>query len=86
MNCKNEKLMNYNWNRVYNIFFIIDFSRLTRAVFQSLTIAMWYQNGKEVLELYVQYIRTIKSGKKRLKSMNFDRNRICKNFFTIYFK
>ena len=25
---------------------------------------MWYQNGKEVLELYVKYIRPIKSGKK----------------------
>ena len=51
--------MNYNWNRIYNIFFIIDFSCLMRAFF-NLTIVMWYQNGKEVLELYVQYIRPIK--------------------------
>ena len=68
MNCKNEKLMNYNWNRIYNIFFIIDFSCLMRA-FLNLTIVMWYQNGKEVLGLYVQCIRAIKSRKKE-KSKN----------------
>ena len=34
-----------------NRFFMIDES------FFNLTIVMWYQNGKEVLERYVQYIR-----------------------------
>ena len=132
MNCKNEKLMNYNWNRIYNIFCIIDFSWLMRAfsqcnycdvvskwkritgtictinkaykkwkkrekcefwprpyswwiitgtlytiyfsylifhdwweLFFNLTIVLWYQNGKEVLELYLEYIRPLKSAKKK---------------------
>ena len=39
--------------------------------FSNLTIVMWYQNGKEGLELYVQYSRPIKSGRKE-KIMNFE--------------
>ena len=38
---------------------------IDESFFFNLTIVMWYQNGKEALELYVQYIRPIESGKKR---------------------
>ena len=65
--------MNCNWNQQLELFV-------------NITIVMWYQNGKKLIELHVCTIYLAYKKWKKEKSMKFERNYIYNIFFKIYFK